>query len=68
MIEFAKKLKSLNKFNVNLDGDVKDIIRKPKEWAKLMAEKAIIENIPRYIKAKKLGKGFADGIKTSDEL
>ena len=68
MIEFAKKLKSLNKFDVNLEGNVKDIIKKPKEWAKLMAEKAIIENIPRYIKAKKLGKGFADGIKASDEL
>ena len=68
MIEFAKKLKSLNKFDVKLEGNVKDIIKKPKEWAKLMAERSIIENIPRYIKAKRLGKGFADGIKESDEL
>ena len=68
MIEFAKKLKSLNKFDIKLEGNVKDIIKKPKEWAKKIAEQSIIENIPRYIKAKKLGKEFADGIKTSDEL
>ena len=68
MIEFAKKLKSLNKFDVKLEGNVKDIIKKPKEWAKGIAEQSIIDNIPRYIKAKKLGKGFADGIKASDEL
>ena len=68
MIEFAKKLKSLNKFDIKLEGNVEDIMENPKEWAKGVAEFSIIENIPRYIKAKKLGKEFADGIKTSDEL
>ena len=68
MIEFAKKLKNLNKFDVKLEGNVKDIIKKPKEWAKAIAEFSMIENIPRYKRAKKLGKEFADGIKTSDEL
>ena len=68
MIEFAKKLKNLNKFDVKLKGKPEDIIEKPREWAKKTAEQSIIENIPRYIKAKKLGKEFADGIKTSDEV
>ena len=68
MIEYAKKLKTLNKFDINLEGNIKDIIKKPKEWAKGIAEQSIIREIPRYRKAKKLGKEFADGIKTSDEL
>ena len=63
MIEFAKKLKQLNKFNVELEGDVAEIISNPKEWAEKFAEQAIIQNIPRYLEAKKLGKGFASGIK-----
>ena len=66
MIEFAKKLKTLNKFDIKTPGDVKDIIENPKEWAKSIAEQSMIENIPRYQKAKKLGKEFADGIKNNE--
>ena len=63
--EYAKKLKQLNKFKVNLEGDVPKIINNPKEWAEKFAEQAIIQNIPRYLEAKKLGKEFADGIKSN---
>ena len=63
MIEYAKKLKQLNKFKVELEGDVPEIINNPKEWAEKFAEQAIIQNIPRYLEAKRLGKGFANEIK-----
>ena len=63
MIEYAKKLKNLNKFKVELEGDVPEIIENPKEWAEKFAEQAIIQNIPRYLEAKALGKEFASGIK-----
>ena len=66
MIEFAKKLKSLNKFNVELEGNPEDIIENPREWAKRTAEQSIIQNIPRYLKAKKLGKEFADELKNKN--
>ena len=66
MIEYAKKLRELNKFDINFEGDVKDIIENPKEWAEKFAEKTVVENIPRYLKAKKLGKEFADDIKNRD--
>ena len=62
MIEYAKKLKQLNKFKVELEGDVPEIINNPKEWAEKFAEQAIIQNIPRYLEAKVLGKEFADEV------
>ena len=66
MIGFAKKLKNLNKFDVEFEGNIEDIIENPKEWAEKFAEKTVVENIPRYLKAKKLGKEFADDIKNRD--
>ena len=62
MIEYAKKLKELNKFNVEFEGNVANIIENPKEWAEKFAEQAIIQNIPRYLEAKVLGQEFADEI------
>jgi hypothetical protein len=66
LIGFAKKLKKLNKFDIEFEGNVKDIIENPKEWAEKFAEKILVENIPRYLEAKKLGKEFADDIKNRD--
>ena len=66
MIEYTKKLRKLNKFDIEFEGDVKEIIKNPKEWAKKFAEQTVIKNIPRYIKAKKLGKGFADEINNKE--
>ena len=65
MREYAKKLKQLNKFDIEFEGNVANIIENPKEWAEKFAEQAIIQNIPRYLEAKKLGKEFADGIKSN---
>ena len=63
MIGFAKKLKQLNKFDIEFEGNVADIIENPKEWAEKFAEQTIIQNVPRYLEAKRLGKGFASEIK-----
>lgn len=63
MIEFAKKLKDLNKFDIDFEGNIESIIANPREWAELYAEKTIVENIPRYMNAKELGKEFADEIR-----
>ena len=66
MIEFAKKLKQLNKFDVEFEGNIESITDNPRQWAELFAEKTIVENIPRYLNAKELGKEFADEIKNKD--
>ena len=66
MIEYAKKLKQLNKFDVEFEGNAADIIENPKEWAESVAERAVLDNIPRYLKAKRLGKDFANEITNKD--
>ena len=66
LIEYAKKLKNLNKFDIEFEGNVASIIENPREWAELFAEKVVVENIPRYMNAKELGKEFADEITDRD--
>ncbi len=63
MIEFVKKLKDLHKFDIELDGNIEDIIDSPKEWAEKMAEAALLSNLDRYLKAKELGKEFSNEIR-----
>ena len=60
-----KQLKELQNFNISLEGDIKSIIENPQEWAEEFAEKALMKEVPRYQKAKKLGENFARNI-TSD--
>ena len=66
LIEYAKKLKELNKFDIEFEGNVASIIENPRQWAELFAEKVVVENIPRYMNAKGLGKEFADEIRNKD--
>ena len=65
MRKHAKSLKELLNFNIELTGDIKDIIENPQEWAEKFAEDAIMKEVPRYQKAKKMGEEFAKRI-TSD--
>ena len=46
-------------FNIELTGDIEKIMDDPQAWAEKFAEGAIIEELPRYQKAKKLGEKFA---------
>lgn len=63
MIKFVKKLKDLHKFDIELEGNIEDIMENPKEWAEKMAESAILSNLDRYIKARELGKEFSDEVR-----
>ena len=63
MIEYAKKLRELNKFDIEFEGNIQDIIENPKEWAEKFAEQTVVQNIPLYLEAKELGKEFASEIK-----
>ena len=55
----------MNRFDIKFKGKVEEIIKNPKEWAEKFAEQTIIQNVPRYLEAKRLGKGFASGIKNN---
>ena len=54
-----KQLKELHQFDITLQGDIKEIIENPQEWAEQVAEDAVVKEIPRYLKAKTLGENFA---------
>ena len=54
-----KQLKELHNFNISLEGDIKEIIENPQEWAEKIAEDTIMQEVPRYLKAKNLGENFA---------
>ena len=55
----AKSLRELLKFDIALTGEIGDILDNPQEWAEKFAEDAILEELPRYRKAKKMGEKFA---------
>ena len=54
-----KQLKELQQFDIALEGDIKEIIENPQEWAEQFAEDVIMKEVPRYLKAKNLGENFA---------
>ena len=59
MRRLVKRLKELQQFDIALSGDIKEIIENPQEWAEEFAEKALVKEVPRYLKAKKMGENFA---------
>ena len=54
-----KQLKELHQFDITLQGDIKEIIENPQEWAEQVAEDVIMEEMSRYLKAKTHGENFA---------
>ena len=54
-----KQLKELHQFDINIEGNIKEIIADPGKWAEEFAESVLIKEVPRYLKAKNLGENFA---------
>ena len=54
-----KRLKELQQFDISLEGDITEIVADPGRWGEEVAEKAVMKEVPRYLKAKKLGEKFA---------
>jgi len=55
----VKRLKELHQFDINIEGNIKEIIADPGAWAEQFAESVILKEVPRYLKAKNLGEKFA---------
>ena len=55
-----KQLRELHQsLEINLEGDIEDIMANPQEWAEKFAEDVVVKEVPRYFKAKTLGETFA---------
>ena len=55
-----KQLKELHQsLEINLDGDIEDIMKNPQEWAENIAEDVVVKEVLRYLKAKTSGENFA---------
>ena len=52
---FVKQVKQLHDFDIDIDGDISEIIEDPKAWATKIAEQMIIKNAKRISAARKLG-------------
>ena len=58
----VSKIKDLNKFDLELEGDIEDIMPDPKAWAEAMANKILLQNVNRITKARKLGEEFGKSL------
>ncbi len=58
MREFVSKIKDLHKFDIDIDGDISEIIADPKTWGESIANKILLENVNRIMKSRKLGEEF----------
>ena len=55
-----KQLKELHQsLEITLKGNIEDIMANPQEWAEKFAEDVVVNEVPRYLKAKTLGENFA---------
>ena len=63
--EFVSKIKDLkSEINIELNGNVADIIVNPKSWAESIAEQMVAANADKIIKARQLGEQFGKEIST----
>ena len=60
--ESVSKIKELNKIDIEIDGDISEIIADPKAWGEAMANKILLQNVNRIMKARKLGEEFGESI------
>ena len=56
--ESVSRIKELNKIDIEIDGDISEIIADPKAWGEAMANKILLQNVNRIMKARKLGEEF----------
>ena len=65
--ESVSKIKDLNKFDIDIDGDIAEIIEDPKAWAEKITNKILLQNVNRIMKARKLGEEFGKRLKNKDK-
>lgn len=66
MRKSVKKLDKINNIEFKFTGTLKDVMDDPVKWAEKQAERGILENINKYLEAKKLGEEFWGEVKDKD--
>jgi hypothetical protein len=64
LLNSVRKLDKINNVEVEVEGNIQEVINNPIEWAEKQVEKFIIENQDKYFEAKKLGEGFWNDIRS----
>ena len=65
MKQFVIKLKDLNKFDLELEGNIEEIVADPKAWAEKIGQDLLAKEAFRIKEAKKLGEEFGTKIKSN---
>jgi|TARA_R100000781_G_scaffold21495_1_gene16142 hypothetical protein len=60
--EYVSKLKELHKIDIEIDGDISEIIADPKLWGESIANKILLKNVNKIMKSRKLGEEFGKTI------
>jgi hypothetical protein len=63
LLNSVKSLDKLNDIDIELSGDIQEIINDPIAWAEKQVEKFILENQDKYLESKQLGEGFWNEIR-----
>ena len=66
LLNSVRELDKINDIEFNLDGRLEEIIKNPVEWAEEQAERALLENINKYLEAKNLGRKFWNEVRNKD--
>ena len=62
----VRKLDKINNVDFKFTGTLKDVMNDPIKWAEEQSERAMLENINKYLEAKKLGEEFWGEVKNKD--
>ena len=65
MKQFVIKLKDLNKFDLEVEGNIEEIIDTPRAWAEKIGQDLLEKEAFRIKEAKKLGEEFGTKIKSN---
>ena len=60
--EYVSKIKDLHNIDIEVDGDISEVILEPKAWGESIANKILLQNVDRIMKSRKLGEEFGKTI------
>jgi len=58
LLNSVRKLDKVNDIEINLEGNIKEIIENPVAWGERQVERIILQYQDKYFEAKKLGEDF----------
>ena len=66
MRDSVRKLDKINNVEFEFTGTLQDVMDDPIKWANAQVERAVYENLNKYLDAKELGEGFWDEVKNNN--